>query len=239
MLDRRGRESCGGCRQNAGWACGGVVTRRAQAGWIARNRGGWGTSSTVRMSRWRRVKRSPPCELQPLTATRLAASVGVAGELAHRECVARPEAHPRPPPDLRPQGRPDPLPRAASHSSRCCSPAVIETRARDTWPNLRRELERIHLGYFREAPVRVRGRSREASPLQLARRKNSVHPAVATRTRRCRHWRYGTRPICTCTTCAQAGFGGCCPLLGRGAVLSPNRAVRLAPPGFGGAESSG
>ena len=36
---------------------------------------------------------------------------------------------------------------------------VIETRARDTWPNLRRELERIHLGYFHGTAGRVHQRT--------------------------------------------------------------------------------
>jgi len=36
---------------------------------------------------------------------------------------------------------------------------VAETRARDTWPNLRRELERIHLGYFHGSAGRVHERS--------------------------------------------------------------------------------
>ena len=36
---------------------------------------------------------------------------------------------------------------------------VIETRTRDTWPNLRRELERIHLGYFHGNAGRVHQRT--------------------------------------------------------------------------------
>ena len=36
---------------------------------------------------------------------------------------------------------------------------VIETRTRDTWPNLRRELERIHLGYFHGTAGRVNQRT--------------------------------------------------------------------------------
>lgn len=36
---------------------------------------------------------------------------------------------------------------------------VIETHARDTWPNLRRELERIHLGYFHGNAGRVHQRT--------------------------------------------------------------------------------
>jgi len=36
---------------------------------------------------------------------------------------------------------------------------VAETRARDTWPNLRRELERIHLGYFHGSAGRVHQRT--------------------------------------------------------------------------------
>jgi hypothetical protein len=36
---------------------------------------------------------------------------------------------------------------------------VAETRARDTWPNLRRELERVHLGYFHGTAGRVQQRT--------------------------------------------------------------------------------
>ena len=36
---------------------------------------------------------------------------------------------------------------------------VIEMRARDTWPNLRRELERVHLGYFHGSAGRVHQRT--------------------------------------------------------------------------------
>jgi hypothetical protein len=36
---------------------------------------------------------------------------------------------------------------------------VAETRAQDTWPNLRRELERIHLGYFTGSAGRVHQRT--------------------------------------------------------------------------------
>ena len=42
---------------------------------------------------------------------------------------------------------------------------VAETRARDTWPNLRRELERSHLGYFHGTAGRVLQRS-ETTPRQ-------------------------------------------------------------------------
>jgi hypothetical protein len=36
---------------------------------------------------------------------------------------------------------------------------VAETRTRDTWPNLRRELERIHLGYFQGSAGRIQQRT--------------------------------------------------------------------------------
>jgi transposase len=40
---------------------------------------------------------------------------------------------------------------------------VAETRANDTWPNLRRELERIHLGYFEGSAGRVHQRTETTS----------------------------------------------------------------------------
>ena len=36
---------------------------------------------------------------------------------------------------------------------------VAETRARDTWPNLRRELERVHLGYFQGSAGHIQQRT--------------------------------------------------------------------------------
>ena len=42
---------------------------------------------------------------------------------------------------------------------------VAETRASDTWPNLRRELERMHLGYFQGSAGRVQQRT-ETTPRQ-------------------------------------------------------------------------
>ena len=42
---------------------------------------------------------------------------------------------------------------------------VAETRAADTWPNLRRELERMHLGYFQGSAGRVQQRT-ETTPRQ-------------------------------------------------------------------------
>jgi hypothetical protein len=42
---------------------------------------------------------------------------------------------------------------------------VIETTVQDTWPNLRRELERMHLGEFRSDSGRVLQRT-ETTPRQ-------------------------------------------------------------------------
>ena len=49
---------------------------------------------------------------------------------------------------------------------------VTETRARDTWPNLRRELKRIHLGYFQGSAGRIQQRT------QLTQRQREILTAV-------------------------------------------------------------